>query len=225
MLVATTNANESRARDNYYSYSSGNSNKPRENYNKPGDKASRTGENNYKPRESYERSDNNSFRSRENSLRTGENNYKPGENKYKPKESGSRPGDNSYLPRSNSFKPSENNYGQKEYNQKLSPAPYQRGREFPKNNFRDKDDEDDNKKVRSHKATDSKPKNQLEQQLDKLETIKRLEREKKAVQKKLREEETEKQKRPAVKQKRSSKSDWTKDYVYGLIDEDDDFLE
>jgi hypothetical protein len=173
MSVATTSANESRAKDNYHSYLSGNNNRPREN------------------------------------------------NNYKPRESSSRPGDNSYKTRNNGFRPGENNYGSKEFNSKQSPAPYQRGREFPKNNFRDKDDEDENRKVRSHKAADSKPKNQLEQQLDKLETIKRLEREKKAVQKKLREEETEKQKHPTMKQKRNSKSDWTKEYVYGLIDEDD----
>lgn len=214
MLVATTNANESRAKNNYQGYSSGNSSKPRENYHYTGDKTARAGENQFKPRENYERPGNNSYRARENNFRTGDYNYKP-------RESGSHTGDNGFKPRNNGFRSGDNNNGLKEYNSNQSSAPYQRSREFSKNNFRDKDDEEENKSVRSHKAAESKPKNQPEQQLDKLETIKRLEREKKAVQKKLREEETEKQKRPVVKQKRSSKSDWTKDYVYGLIDEDD----
>lgn len=59
-----------------------------------------------------------------------------------------------------------------------------------------------------------------------METIKRLEREKKVVQKKNREEEeNEKQKRPSEKEKRGSKNDWTKGYESGLFDEEQDFTE
>jgi len=54
---------------------------------------------------------------------------------------------------------------------------------------------------------------------DKLESIKRFEREKKAVQKKNRKEEDERRKKPHLKQKRSTK-DWTRDYNYGLLDEE-----
>lgn len=54
---------------------------------------------------------------------------------------------------------------------------------------------------------------------DKLESIKRFEREKKAAQKKNRKEEDERRKKPQFKQKRSTK-DWTRDYNYGLLDEE-----
>lgn len=54
---------------------------------------------------------------------------------------------------------------------------------------------------------------------DKLENIKRFEREKKAAQKKSRKEEDERRKKPIPKQKRNSK-DLTRDYNYGLLDEE-----
>jgi len=55
---------------------------------------------------------------------------------------------------------------------------------------------------------------------DKYETLKRLEREKKAMQRKLMDEEFGKQKRQ-MKQKKREKTNWTKQYEYGMLDEDD----
>jgi len=55
---------------------------------------------------------------------------------------------------------------------------------------------------------------------DKYETLKRLEREKKAMQRKLMDEEYGKQKRQ-IKQKRREITNWTKQYQNGLLDEDE----
>lgn len=97
-------------------------------------------------------------------------------------------------------------------------------REYVKGSYEDEDYS--NSGARSHKSSEDRHRAISKEQLpDKYEAYRRLEREKKALQKKLREEEHEKTKRPAMKQKRSAKSDWTKDYVYGLIDEDNDFTD
>lgn len=58
---------------------------------------------------------------------------------------------------------------------------------------------------------------------EKYETLKRLEREKKAIQKKYTDEEYGKHKRQ-VKQKKRENTNWIKQYENGLLDEDD-FLE
>lgn len=94
---------------------------------------------------------------------------------------------------------------------------------FRKDNDRNEDDEElrGGKVRRPAEKSRSSQKNELDQ-WEKLEILKRLEREKKAVQKKSREEETEKFKRPAAKQKRSIR-DWTKDYEYGLLDDGEDY--
>jgi len=55
---------------------------------------------------------------------------------------------------------------------------------------------------------------------EKYETLKRLEREKKAMQRKLMDEEYGKQKRQ-IKQKKREITNWTKQYENGLLDEDD----
>lgn len=89
-------------------------------------------------------------------------------------------------------------------------------------NLMETDEDDYSTPIRVRKNSDSKRRNQLPEELeqsDKLETIKRLEREKKAVQKKVREEEISKKKKPVVKQKRNSK-DLTREYQYGLLDEE-----
>lgn len=65
-----------------------------------------------------------------------------------------------------------------------------------------------------------KTKHQTDRYPDKYETLKRLEREKKAIQKKLYDDEDERQKRQ-IKHKRSSKTNWTKQYEYGMLDDDD----
>lgn len=90
----------------------------------------------------------------------------------------------------------------------------------------DKDEEDERRHMKGRKPTDQKSKTSqmkdIDQPSDKLETIKRLEREKKVIQRKNREEEVEKPRRNLTKQKRSVK-DWTKGYVYGLLDEEEDY--
>ncbi len=67
-----------------------------------------------------------------------------------------------------------------------------------------------------------------EQQPDKFETIRRLEREKKAVLKKSQESDkkSEKLNRPQVKHRRTSNIDWTKGYANGRYgDDDEDYTE
>jgi hypothetical protein len=84
------------------------------------------------------------------------------------------------------------------------------------------DEEDYDRQNKTRKNSDNKVKNHITEDVeisDKLETIKRLEREKHAVQKKSREEVVERKKKPVLKQKRSSR-DWTKDYQNGLLDEE-----
>ncbi len=63
-----------------------------------------------------------------------------------------------------------------------------------------------------------------EQQPDKLETIRRLEREKKAIQKKSQETDKKRDKhsRPQVKQRRTNNIDWTKGYANGRYGDDDE---
>jgi hypothetical protein len=63
-----------------------------------------------------------------------------------------------------------------------------------------------------------------EQQPDKLETIKRLEKEKKVMQKKSQElsRKSEKPSKPIIKQRRTTNIDWTKGYAKGLFDDDDE---
>ncbi|CUH93736.1 hypothetical protein [Herbinix luporum] len=59
-----------------------------------------------------------------------------------------------------------------------------------------------------------------ELQADKHEVKKRLEREKKALKKKQLEEDFGRQKRQ-IKGKKNTKTNWTRQYEYGLLDEDD----
>jgi len=88
------------------------------------------------------------------------------------------------------------------------------------------DEEEYGSQQKGRKNSDGKCKSHMSDDIelpDKLESIKRFEREKKAVQKKNREEETERRKKPVMKQKRSTK-DWTRDYEYGLLDDEEVFM-
>jgi hypothetical protein len=91
-----------------------------------------------------------------------------------------------------------------------------------------KDEEEENKGARSHRASDARLKGaqikDKEQKSDKIEIMKRLEREKKVLQKKLKDEDEKKIKRPLVKQRKNSKNDWTKSYQKGKFDEDEDYF-
>ena len=67
-----------------------------------------------------------------------------------------------------------------------------------------------------------------EQQPDKFETIKRLEREKKAIQKKSQEinKKSERPSKPQIKHRRTNNIDWTKGYANGRYgDDDEDYTE
>lgn len=102
---------------------------------------------------------------------------------------------------------------------------YNKDRGFNK----DRDYDTDRNEGRSGKSYGSKdqrmkdaPTKEKEQQPDKFETIKRIEREKKAMQKKQESKKTEKQAKPQVKQKRTNNIDWTRGYQNGLYDDDDE---
>lgn len=86
-------------------------------------------------------------------------------------------------------------------------------------------DKDYDKETRVGKAKPKVVTKEREQQPDKIETIKRLEREKKALRKKSMEEErkTDKPNKPMIKQKRTSNIDWTKGYNMGLYGDDDEY--
>lgn len=91
--------------------------------------------------------------------------------------------------------------------------------------YGDEHDKTANQRVRETKVSSSK---EREQQSDKLETIKRIEREKKAMQKK--QENNKKNEKVSArvpkKQKRANNIDWTKGYENGLYgDDDEDYTE
>ncbi|SHO47826.1 hypothetical protein [Anaerocolumna xylanovorans] len=96
---------------------------------------------------------------------------------------------------------------------------------------KDDDYEDGNRKnkysaggQRSEVKSKSAPGKEKEPQSDKLETIKRLEKEKKALERRNQELEKEKakQNKPPMKKKRTGNIDWTKGYAKGLYGDDDE---
>lgn len=89
---------------------------------------------------------------------------------------------------------------------------------YYKDAYADYDDDDYPK----HHRTGGNVKTKLapEKLPEKYETLKRIEKEKKAMQKKLMDEEYGKQKRQ-VKQKKRENTNWIKQYEYGMLDEDD----
>lgn len=87
--------------------------------------------------------------------------------------------------------------------------------------FYDKDKDADYEKKDMHRKASApareKPK---EQTTDKMEVVKRLEKEKKAMQKKNQSKKTQ-QSRPQVRIKRTNNIDWTKEYENDSYDDDD----
>ena len=244
--MATTSANESEIRDNYYTELN-NKIKPKESFTRKD--TSRDG---YKPRENFNSRE--GFKPKENS--NSREGFKPRENfgsreGFKPRDKfntreGFKPRENSnsregFKPRENSnpregFKPRENSNPRETYKSRdnqdrnKSPFSYAKNKDFSRNNYLDKDEDNEKSVRRNQKGNDAKSKSisnkEKEQQPDKFDTIKRLEREKKAMQKKMREEElVEKQKRPPIKQRKSTRINWTKGYECGLLDEDEDYAE
>lgn len=178
--------------------------------------------NSYRDKQQYKKIDNrygvhhkveeNNIRSKEKYLKSGESG-RNADNRPMQGDRSNRPGNNGYRPKDSGYKPAGSNAwkGNNYTGNKKSPV-----------YLKDKDDEEDSKAVRGRKQSDSKARTQnkdSELATDKLETMKRLEREKKAMQKKTHEEEVVKRGRPPVKQKREVK-DWTKGYEAGMIDEE-----
>lgn len=94
---------------------------------------------------------------------------------------------------------------------------------------KDDDYETDNKRGKNHgnggirqDMKSKTPNKEKELQPDKMETIKRLEKEKKALERKNQELEREKQNKPQAKKRRTGNIDWTKGYAKGLYGEDDE---
>lgn len=92
---------------------------------------------------------------------------------------------------------------------------------YYKDAYEDYDNDYSNNDSRSQKSGGQvKTKHPPDKHPDKYEAFKRLEREKKAMQKKLVDEEYGRHKRQ-MKHKKNSKTNWTKQYEYGMLDEDD----
>ena len=117
--------------------------------------------------------------------------------------------------------------GKTQYKQRETsrPSSYQKQRNYQGNYYKDKDEENEIGSKRNVKGKETKKGSQSkEQQPEKLETIKRFEREKKIMQKKNSIEELEKDKRPQLKKRRMEHINWTKSYEDGLYDPEEDYF-
>ncbi|MBH1941690.1 hypothetical protein I5677_12380 [Mobilitalea sibirica] len=193
--MAATNANESKIKTDYrFELKSNTDYQTKDNYKV---RENQTYRDNFKPKDSY---------NTKHTYKSSESNFRP-ENNSKNKETVSYVGKQGEGRNKNS--------GWK-------------NKEFQRSVFIDKDEDTDGKGSRNFRTGDTRTKSsqnkEKEQQPDKFETIKRLEREKKAMQKKYKDEEPKKPKRPVMKEKRSSKNEWTKSYQFGLLDEEDDYF-
>ena len=98
----------------------------------------------------------------------------------------------------------------------------------PSGNYNFKDNNRDPKGYKASDKSKGLQTREKEQEPDNLEMLRRLEREKKVMQKKKNRDELyddiQKPKRPQMKAKRMPKKDWTKSYIYGQLDEDDDYF-
>lgn len=121
--------------------------------------------------------------------------------------------------------------GNKEYKGKKPYGTYGKDSYGGGNGFHKDDDYDENNQRRKGyssggQRSDGKAKGtrdkEKEPQSDKLETVRRLEKEKKALERKSQELEKEKQSKPQLKKKRTSNVDWTKGYAKGLYGDDDE---
>ncbi len=162
--------------------------------------------------------------SRNNGESKGNGEYKPrGNGEYKPRTNGE------YKPRGNGeFKPRANGEYKPRTNGEYKPRTnggYEKSNNggysnsFNNKGF-DKDKDEDASPVRKPRPkVDSKPK---EPQMDKLEIMSRLEKEKKAMKKKHTESRNEsKPARHVAKPKRSGNIDWTREYENDSYDDDD----
>lgn len=222
--MATTNANDSRPRDNR-----GNNMNARLNEN-------------HRPGTSREIGNNHGM--------TGQGNRdsKPFNRENKPYNKENRPGNsfnkenkpgNSYNRENKPYNKDSKPYSGKDNKDGRPSGNFNRGRDQKGGGYnKDKDYDSDNRygkgysSGRDQRMGDSRTKTSQskdkEQQPDKFETIKRLEREKKAVQKKNQEinKKSDKPSKPQVKQRRTNNIDWTKGYESGRYgDDDEDYTE
>jgi hypothetical protein len=197
--VATTNANDSRPRD--YRGREARSNE------------------NYKPRNSQE------YRSSGGMSASKNQEKKPFNRENKPSYKDSKP-----------FVKNSTPYGEKN-NKDVRFAGNNKNKDFKGVGYnKDKDYDSDNKYGRGNGKDQRMGESRLktgqnkekEQQPNKFETIKRLEKEKKAIQKKNEEinKKSDRPNRPVLKQRRTNNIDWTKGYANGLYgDDDEDYTE
>jgi hypothetical protein len=176
--------------------------------------------NSYRDKQQYKKMDNrygvhpkveeNNFRSKDNTYRSRENS-RPSSDEYRTRDNfnnrdNTRAPKNGYRQGNNGFRPKDSSY-------KATGSNAWKGNNYTGHKkssvyLPDKDDEEDSRAAKGRKQPDSKVRTQnkdSELAIDKLETMKRLEREKKAMQKKIHEEDVVKRGRPAVKQKREVK--------------------
>ncbi|WMJ90042.1 hypothetical protein [Anaerocolumna sp. MB42-C2] len=206
--MATTNANDSRPRDN---------------------RGNARLNDNHRPGTSRETGNNGI---------TGQGNRdnKPFNRENKPYNRENKPYNRENKPYNKDSKP----YGGKDLKETKSTGNYSRNKDLKGSGYnKDKDYDSDNKYGKGYsggkdqRMGDSRNKSsqnkEKEQQPDKLETIKRLEREKKAIQKKSQEisnKKSERPNKPQLKQRRTNNIDWTKGYANGRYgDDDEDYTE
>lgn len=88
-------------------------------------------------------------------------------------------------------------------------------------NYQNPYDKDDDERVRPQKKQQSKDTKVKEQQPDKTAIINRIEKEKKAMQKKQADRKNQKPARQQSRPKRTNNIDWTREYENGSYDDDD----
>lgn len=106
------------------------------------------------------------------------------------------------------------------YNRKKDNSGFKK-KSIYKGSYEDMDEDYPKNGVRMHKSKDQvKSKLPPDQQPDKYETMKRIEREKKAIQKKQLDEDYDRREN-SMKRIKTNKTNWTKHYQTGMLDEED----
>ncbi|QHQ60811.1 hypothetical protein Ana3638_08555 [Anaerocolumna sedimenticola] len=147
---------------------------------------------------------------------------------------------NSYSRENKPYNKDSKPYGRKDSNDTRTTGSYNnRTRNLKGGGYnKDNDYDNDNKYGKGYSSgkdqrmgdsrSRTSPNKEKEQQPDKFETIKRLEREKKAIQKKSQEinKKSERPNKPQLKHRRTNNIDWTKGYANGRYgDDDEDYTE
>lgn len=99
--------------------------------------------------------------------------------------------------------------------------PYKKNNDRNYSNPYDKDSDEDSRPQRRQTAGKDRDNKIKEQQPDKIEIMNRIEKEKKAMQKKQAERRNARSVRPQARPKRTNNIDWTREYENGSYDDDD----